>query len=104
MKWLTEMKPNVRGWFVLTCGVLVLGLHWFEVLHTKVPKFSTAFTTPWFIIVGLMFLVYPKTQQRLPDEGWIAQSKRLWKSNLIFMVTCLASGFLHYQLQKFIFG
>jgi hypothetical protein len=104
MKWLIDMKPNARGWFVLVGGMFVLYLHWVEVMHTHTPNFSTSFTTPWFIVIGLMFLIYPQIQDRQPNEGWLANSKRHWKANVVFSIACIVVGLLHYQLQKHIFG
>ncbi len=104
MKWLTNMKPNSRGCLVLALGSMVLYLHWVEVLHSQKPIFSTAFTTPWFIVIGLMFLLFPQTLERLPNENWLAKSKRLWKIDVGFIFVCIVVGLLHYQLQKYIFG
>ncbi len=104
MKWLAEMKPNVRGWFILVCGLSMLYLHWFGLLRGGKPTFLTAFTTPWILIIGLMFLIYPQIQQRQLSLSWLANNKLHWKANVVFVLVCIVVGLLHYQLQKHIFG
>ena len=104
MKWLTNMKPNSRGWLILALGSMMLYLHWVEVLHSQKPVFSSAFTTPWFIVIGLMYVFFPSGLSRSPTEGALEQAKRQWKEGLGFILVCFVVGFAHYQLQKYIFN
>ncbi len=103
MKWLFAMKPSSRGWLILAIGFMMLYLHWVEVLHTKAPKFAMAFTTPWVIVIGLLFLLYPQIQERQPNLSWLANNKLHWKANVVFITVCIVVGLLHYQFQTAIF-
>ncbi len=104
MKWFTSMKVRAQGWLILTLGSMMLYLHWVEVLHSQKPVFSTAFTTPWLLVIGLMYLFFPAGLSRPPTENAIEQAKRNWKEGLGFVLLCFVVGLLHYQLQKYIFG